>query len=143
MANTVVLGTIWLEDIECNHCGHKISVRVKEDHAQCPVCGALYEKQHLSLNQDSVSATYEFLGFACMYSSGFDKCKNICPSPYMYCADHSNEETISKQEDSIQHYKKRLEKEEDRLKMMKESRKTWIVMKLSGIDEQDSSLSED
>ena len=134
--NIHVKGNIVLDGIECRHCKNKVLGSVLESIGVCDNCGARYELLNTNLSNQKVTVEFKFEGFNCLEISFFSKCNNICPAPFMYCRSHSDDVSIKRAEGTVESAKKTVEKEKDKLNMIKESKKTWMVTKLSGIEDE-------
>lgn len=131
-----ICGKIILEEFKCLNCGEieSFDKSVKEIRS-CRECGALYRLTSLLTDAEyKVKVEYEMDGFLCLEQTYFNKCKNCCPAPYMYCKEHSSEEAIQKAKEDIESAKRALEKAENKLEKVEASRKNWIITDISGLN---------
>jgi hypothetical protein len=134
--NVHVKGRIVLNGIDCQHCNRKIFNNVNssmKDIEICESCGARYKLVNININNGEPSVEYTFTGFNCIEQGWLEKCTNTCPAPFMYCQNHSDDDSIKKAEKHIEEAKEKVTAAEDKLKSVKESKKTWMVTELSGI----------
>ena len=134
--NIHVKGKIVLEGIECQHCNNKILNGTLEDIHVCSSCGARYKGVATKLNNGEPTVEYTFTGFNCIEMNYFDKCNNTCPAPFMYCQYHCNDASIEKAKRVIEEAKNKVEEAKDKLKAVEESKKTWMITELSGINDE-------
>jgi len=145
-----VTGKISMYDVTCIKCNGKISGYKILKEFICE-CGAKYDvnltgnpKVLMGPKGDpTVEYLYNFLGFVCIHSSYSDRCENICPASFMYCKEHSDESSMDDIKKSIVYAEGNLNKIKESFERMQESRKTWLIKKVSGIDEQDDSIRKD
>lgn len=131
-----ISGRIMLDSMECHHCKAKIFGSNIDIVDVCETCGAKYELVNTNLSGKDVTAEFKFEGFNCLEQGYFDKCQNTCPAPFMYCKDHCNDAAIQKAENAIKSAEKTVQKEKDKLELIKKSKKTWMVTELSGINDE-------
>jgi hypothetical protein len=136
----IVVGKIMIKDISCQHCGNFISMWARSDFIKCNMCGASYEVKKSTLKDQHVEYEFDFVGFQCIYNNVGSTCKNTCPSQGMYCEDHVSDKSFEKASSSISYFKKQVENAEERLEIMKESKKTWLILKLSGMEEDNEGI---
>lgn len=138
--NIHVKGKVILEGVECHHCKNTILDSYILNTEICKSCGARYDLISTNVENNLIDAEYIFGGFNCMEQGWLEKCTNICPAPFMYCRQHSNDDSIKKAEREIEEAKGKVDQAKSKLDTIRESKKTWIVTKLSGMDndEQDS-----
>jgi len=127
-----------MQDGECIKCGETIRTWELQDSVRCKACGALYTLQDSALEGQHAEYTFEFAGFVCVYSRGLDDCSEPCPAPNMYCEKHTSEESFKYAKQSIEYAEKNLESAKENLEKMEESRKTWLIQKVSGIGDNDA-----
>lgn len=124
-----------MQDPTCAHCDNEIRVYGHSEEIKCPECGALYTLSKSEIGDGQAQYEYEFVGFNCIYNSFMDKCENMCPAPFMFCEEHVSDKFINEAERNIKSCEARLQESVERLDKMNESKKTWMIGKLSGIDE--------
>jgi len=98
----------------------------------------LYEIESKDVGDHQIDFTYKFIGFKCVYSSALEGCDNTCPAPHMYCKEHTSDASFESARKSIQYAENRLELAKETLQQMEESKKTWLIQEVSGIDEDSS-----
>jgi len=129
-----VKGKIMLDGVECQHCKNKILNGQLEDIHVCNSCGARYKLVRTNFTNGEPNMEYAFSGFNCIERNYFDKCNNTCPAPFMYCQYHCNDDSINKAKRAIDEAKSKVTDAESKLKAVEESKKTWMITELSGID---------
>lgn len=129
---------------DCLRCDAKVSfIRLPKDGARCSSCGAVYEYTKRDVGDKEVNYFFEFKGFNCINKEHFkDACANSCPGPNMYCLEHLSDKAFEKAKDHIKYSEQRVEEAKSTLETMKESKRLWLVNEMSGINEQDDTLSE-
>jgi len=132
-----------MNDTECEKCNGAIHFKDDADTAKCRTCGSLYEIDENIINEQVVERTYNFVEFQCIHATYTNKCNNKCPASEMYCMEHVSDDNLISAEQSVEYAKDRLQSAEEILEQMRESKKTWLIQKVSGIDEQDNSIWED
>lgn len=133
-----IIGKIIMQDSMCIKCGTKIQSWVRSDTIRCKICGAIYEVEDSTVGDQTVEYTYKFVGFHCIHSSSLESCDNICPASHMYCKDHTSDSSFEAANNSIRYAEERLEIVKETLTQMEESKKTWLIQEVSGIDEDNS-----
>jgi hypothetical protein len=136
----VVMGKIIMQDPKCAKCSNTIKVYsyANSNGIKCPDCGAYYELISQNSNAQpgvDIGFTYEFLEFRCIHSSYLTPCENVCPTLGMYCKDHTSDKFIEEVQKEITSNDRRLQESKTKLDRVYESKKTWLIGKLSGIDE--------
>jgi len=128
----------------CLRCDGKINVGRLENGAKCTSCGATYEYQKRDIGEKEIDYFFAFKGFGCIHRESLYKetCNHVCPGPGMYCKEHLTDKDFEKAQDAIKYSEQRLEENKETLEAMKESKRLWLVNRMSGIDEQDDTLSE-
>jgi rRNA maturation endonuclease Nob1 len=134
--NIHVKGKIVLDGIDCQHCNHKVLNGSLEETEICESCGARYKLVNVNINNNEPNSEYAFTGFNCIERGWLDKCHNTCPAPFMYCKYHSDDASIEKAKKAIDEAKCKVVEAEERLKVVEESKKTWMVTELSGINDE-------
>jgi len=133
-----VTGKINMQSVECEKCGTVIQQWVYSDIITCSSCGAIYNVTQSELVDQYVKYEFEFTEFQCMHKTISESCQNACPAPGMYCREHVSDDAFKEAHNSIKYAEERLEAANDKLELMKESKKTWLIQEVSGIgDEQD------
>jgi hypothetical protein len=127
-----------MQDSMCIKCGTKIQCWSYRESIKCKCCGALYEIENKDVGDQEIEFTYKFLGFKCIYSSALDSCDNTCPAPQMFCKEHTSDDSFAAAKKSIEYAENRLELAKETLNQMEESKKTWLIQEVSGIDEDSS-----
>lgn len=130
---------------DCLRCDGKISVGRLAQGAKCSACGATYEYKKRDIGEREIDYFFEFRGFSCIRrESTFsrDGCNNVCPGPGMFCKEHLSDKEFSKAQDAIKYAEQRLDESKEALSRMNESKRLWLVNRMSGIDEQDDTLPE-
>lgn len=133
-----------MSSTQCVRCSNKIHpIGTSMQSIQCEFCGALYACTGRNIGEKQINYSFEFRGFGCIHKEIFkDFCANSCPGPGMYCEQHLSDEEFKKAHSAIKHSEKRLEETKNTLAAMKESKRLWLVNKMSGINEQDNTISE-
>lgn len=129
-----------MQDPKCVKCNSNIKVYsyTNVGGIKCPDCGAYYQLLNQNNNAQpgiDINFTYEFVEFRCIYVSYLNPCDNVCPAPEMYCQEHTSDKFIEEVQKEIVSNDKRLKESKDKLDKVYESKKTWLIGKLSGIDE--------
>lgn len=135
-----ITGRISLQDSKCEKCDSTIQVWKKTDSIKCKHCGALYEITSTDISSENLSFTYDFISFKCVHSDISGPCENSCPAPGMYCKEHVSDKSFKGAKDSIKYAEVRLQDAKDTLERMEESKKTWLIQEVSGLDEQDDAV---
>lgn len=91
----------------------------------CITCGAVYEKIKCDVEDKSINCIYNFKGFRCNYYN----CEKECPLAFMYCLEHCNNKVIERAKNTIRDAENRIENENIKIKLMEESKKTWLITK--------------
>lgn len=126
-----ITGKIILELAQCLHCEYKFRFDISNNIERCNNCGASYKLIQYSTDTSEVLCSYKFDNFLCRYF----KCDNKCPLPFMYCIEHCGTKYIGKVEDNIKYANSTIKSDREKINLMKESKKTWMITKLSGINE--------
>lgn len=134
--NIHVKGKIVLDGIKCQHCDTCVLNGSPDNTEICSSCGAKYKLINVNINNNKSNVEYTFVNFNCIDQNWSGKCNNICPTPYMYCQSHSDDDSIEKAEKSIEVAKTKVVEAEDKLKTIKKSKKTWMITELSGIKDE-------
>jgi len=129
-------------DAMCIRCGITLKVYKQSAVIKCKECGAVYNLTERKLNDENVELDYDFAGFNCIHTTYDSTCSNACPAAQMYCKEHTSDESFESAKSSIGYAEKSLEAAKDVLEKMEESKKTWLIQEVSGIDE-DNSIRED
>lgn len=130
-------GKIVLSDFTCIHCGHKSIFLDMKSAWHCAKCGAKYKLMgHTINNLGNIECEYNMNGFNCIQGSYTNKCDNVCPAPYMYCKEHSDKEHLERAKRAVSDAAKRVEDAKSNYKLVEESRKTWMITELSGMDDE-------
>lgn len=135
-----ISGSVKLDISPCYNCNNHIYVsndKPKQIEI-CVICGARHILKNIALTKyNEIEAEVEPDGFNCLSdvsSYSISHCLNKCPSPSMFCKDHSGEISIDQAKDNIVYRKKDVTIAKERLKMIESSRKIWAITQLSGID---------
>lgn len=132
-------GKAIIYNFECAHCGYKDHSMEMKANWSCVKCGARYSLvSHLVDANGEIDYEYDMVGFVCIQNDFMEKCDNQCPAPYMYCKVHSSEKHLERAKKSIDDAKRRVEDAKHKCKLVEESRKTWMITELSGIDNEQS-----
>lgn len=137
-----LIGKIAVQDADCEVCTNTIRLYNRSDTVICANCGAKYDLETSTMHDQHIEYEYKRDGFCCIHSSLLEKCNNSCPSQFMYCEKHCNEKSLEQAEKNIKRAEISLEDTKEALQRMKESRKIWLIQKVSGINEQDDSVRE-
>ena len=133
-----VEGSILLNQVKCQHCDNNILGEAMVRETICKKCGAKYKLISVTtLHSDidnEIKAEYQFENFNCIQLEFFDKCKNTCPAPFMFCKDHTNDTFIKISENMIERAEIKLVESKEKLELIKKSKKNWMITELSGID---------
>ena len=129
-----VTGRIVSSDINCVKCGTGIRVSGKPEDLFCNACGCYYKLMKAEIIENQVELEYDSMGFVCMFSTYNSNCRNYVPSPDTYCKDHSDDKTIEKVKQEIEYTEKNLNGLKVKLERIEESKKIWLINKLSGLD---------
>lgn len=139
---TTFSGKYHMPAVTCLNCSVSISLfpcDSKDKITKCRSCGAMHKilnvANPVSEEHIYIKIEYDTYEFSCIYDTYKQTCLKICPSPYMFCKDHSSKEEEEKTRKSISYAKTTQKNLEDKLITIKKSRKTWMIMELSGIDE--------
>lgn len=140
-----VIGKISMQSPECIKCGENIKLYARSNILRCESCGAFYEMQTQNLGDQHVEFTYDFKSYKCMNKVIFekDKCEEECPAPHMYCLNHLTDEHFTQARSGITYAEQRVEEAKDKVQRMEEAKKTWLIKEVSGIDDQDHTVSDD
>ena len=131
-----------MPDTICTECKYKIQFYNSFNNIRCNNCGAYYMVESKLIVNSGVEFMYNFIEFKCTYSF-MEPCLNVCPMPYMFCKSHITEECAKQIKSSYIYASNALQRSKDRLKRIQESKKTWVITRLSGIDEKRDSISKD
>ena len=132
-----------MQDTICEKCRATIKIWTKSNKIKCRECGSLYELESSESGDQHINYVFSFVGFECIHSALSSACNNLCPAPGMFCKEHVSDESFKAIENSISYVAQRLVTAEATLEQMKESKKTWLIQEVSGINEQDSSIRKD
>jgi hypothetical protein len=138
-----VIGKIAMQDPVCEKCSTKIPIWKRDNIIKCRECGAFYTIIDSELQDQHIDYSFNFVGFKCINITNFQGCDNICPAPGMYCREHVSDSNFITAKNSITYAIERLADAKENLKRMEESKKTWLIQEVSGIDEQNNSIRED
>lgn len=120
-----VSGSIILDSIQCFHCDRKFRFLTTNKLENCTTCGAVYEQIKYDLGDKGIDCTYDFKGFRCKYYN----CEEECPLAFMYCLEHCKDTFVERVESSIRGAENTIKNENEKLKLIEESKKTWLVTK--------------
>jgi ribosomal protein S27E len=138
-----VSGRISMQDTDCIKCDNLIRLFARSDTIRCDNCGATYNFVDSTNGDQHIEFMYEFVEFRCVLG-GMEKCHNPCPAPSMFCKEHVSDESFKRTNSELQYAEKRIGEVKEKIRRMEESKKVWIIQKLSGIDnEQDDTISKD
>jgi hypothetical protein len=129
------IGKINIPSIMCEKCGCAIQMYSYQTEIKCAACGSTYELISSAIQEGNVEMVYEFAEFQCMHKTYSEQCPNKCPAPEMYCKQHTSDEAFKDACSSVKYCKERLAEAEDKLNRMEESKKTWLIEEVSGINE--------
>lgn len=132
-----------MQDSTCEKCGIEIQIWKRADTIRCKNCGALYDIISSELQDQHIDYVFNFIEFRCINVAALKDCDNACPAPGMYCKEHVSDTSFTSVRSSISYATQRLADAKEILERMEESKKTWLIQEVSGIDEQDSSVRED
>jgi hypothetical protein len=134
-----VVGKINMQDCNCVKCSASMYIKARSDKLKCNNCGALYSLDNSELCDQHLEFDYNFEGFECLYEDYLDgSCGEICPAMKMYCKEHSGEKFQNMAKNNITYAEKKLEEAKNKLDNINESRRTWLIQEVSGLDEDDS-----
>ncbi len=132
-----ITGKILFQDFDCVRCSHKIRLyNFDPTNIKCGDCGAVYIliDQKVQDGYKTVNFGYDFYGFKCIYS-GIDACENLCPSPFMYCKEHCSDQSLERIKDDISFNMDKIKNLKNKLELMEESKKNWLISEVAGLDE--------
>jgi len=129
-----VEGKISLSAFNCFNCQAPIMLSNANAFEVCDDCGGKYKRTNVSFCNNKVEVEFMSDGFGCLEQGYFAKCNNSCPGPNMYCKEHSNDDALDRAKQALKSSEETVRKREDRIRQIKESRKTWAISKLSGLD---------
>jgi len=138
-----VIGKIAMQDAQCIKCSESMKLYARSDVLRCDNCGSFYEQVGQQPGDQHIEFTYDFKNYRCTHTTYMDKCENECPAPYMYCLEHLKEENFNEAKRIIVSAEERVEHSKEILSRMEEAKKTWLIKEVSGIDDQDHTISED
>lgn len=136
-----------MQDLICIKCDNAIRLYSQDESIKCGKCGkcgecGAYYVSRLGSNQtvqvsasNEIEIEYEFVEFRCIQSDYFKLCSNVCPAPYMFCQEHTDDKNVDSAIRDVQYNEKRLQTSKDKLEKIYESKKIWLIGKLSGVDE--------
>ena len=127
-----------MKDTTCIKCGCLIQQWVRSDNIKCKQCGALYKLSSSDAQDQAIEYSYDFVGFNCIHSSISGDCDKFCPAPRMYCKEHVSDESFENINKQISYAEDRVKALKEDLECMQDSKKTWLIQKVSGIDEDSS-----
>jgi len=132
-----------MREADCLKCDNPIRVSAGATETICS-CGAKYIVSNRYLDLDNVTYELDFSGFICINNRSYmNKCYNACPTAHMFCEDCVSDKHIDDKNRDIQTAQKRLEEHKHILDRILESKKVWLMRKLSGLSEEDDTLPED
>lgn len=133
------IGKIVMMNTVCIKCNSTISIFSGDrSSTKCLSCGAFYSKKlpPLSISDHSeVTIDYEFIEYRCMHSYFSDACTNVCPAQSMFCEGHSDDRSINYAIQDVSYCEARLLEAKEKLSLINESKKTWLIANISGINE--------
>jgi len=136
-----VTGKINMQNAECEKCGEIILSWVYSDIITCGTCGAIYNVSASTMEDQYIQYEFEFVEFQCMQKSIAESCNNYCPAPGMYCKEHTSDKAFKDANNSIRYSEERLATAKEKLELMEESKKTWLIQEMSGIeDDKDNTI---
>ena len=140
--NLIVPIKMMYGDVDCLICSTGIKVRDKGDSLRCGDCGAHYSLIAENVYCDDPNLMYEFAGHMCLHNNtGINLtveerwCQEVCPTSRMYCKIHCADSYIDNARGGVSYSKGRVARAEELLDTLEESKKTWLIKELSGIDE--------
>ena len=116
----------------CEKCSNLIDF--DSDEVKCRECGAVYGIDSTEINEDEILKIYNFVEFRCMHRTYAESCNNKCLAPEMYCEEHTKDEDFISARNSLTYANDRVRVAGRVLERMEESRKLWLIKKVSGID---------
>lgn len=132
-----ITGTVYFGQLDCPNCSSPIlfngDIQIK-----CKKCGAFMQVKSTKIVDYKMECILNYDGFVCINSAYQNTCFNVCPAEYMYCKEHCKQENIDDQKKRIKSAEEDLSEQKEKLKLIEASRKTWLITKLSGIDEEDT-----
>jgi len=138
----IAVGKINIPNVMCEKCGSSIQMHAYQAVVKCSTCGSTYELASSEIKEGNVEMTFEFAEFQCMHKTYSEQCQNKCPASEMYCKKHTSDEAFKDAHNSVSYYREYLAEAEDKLNRMEESKKTWLIEEVSGINE-DSTVPKD
>ena len=136
------VGKILTQDTNCIKCGSQLRIYGKPNEISCG-CGAHYGILCAEIVEQQVEMEYAFMGFICIHSTFSDSCKNSCPAPNMYCKDHCSDKAIESAKKEIDYAEQRVIQTKNKLAALEESKKTWLINEMSGLSDEDYTVSKD
>lgn len=131
----IAVGKISMPNIMCEKCGMTMQMYNYQPMLKCPSCGSMYKLESSVIQEGNVEMTYEFTEFQCLHKTYSEQCKNKCPAPEMFCKEHTSEAAFEEANKSVKYYQDLLAGAEEKLRKMEESKKTWLIEEVSGINE--------
>lgn len=131
------IGKISMPNLMCEKCGCAIQSYNYSESLKCSSCGAIYETSGAEIKDGAVEIVYEFLAFQCLHATYNNPCKNVCPAPEMYCKEHTSDSAFDDANKNIKYYEDLMTAAQDKLHKMEESKKTWLITEVSGLNEDD------
>ena len=132
----IAVGKINMQNATCAHCSASISTWRwnQEDMVTCSECGAVYRKGGSELKVDEVHVIYDFVEFRCLCKLP-SPCTNVCPTGGMFCQEHVSDEEFKKVNDGKKYHLDRIAEVEKVLNRMSESKKTWLITQIGGLND--------
>lgn len=93
-------------------------------------CGALYDVD-IGEKDGEFWCEFNSAGFACIEYG----CENTCPTSQTYCREHCDDKAAENVNRAIKYHEQDVERQKEKLDLILESRKTWAVLDLSGVEE--------
>ena len=137
-----LIGKIYVQDTNCIRCNAPLKIYGKPDELSCG-CGAHYGILKAEIVEQQVEMEYAFMGFICIHSGFNQSCRVSCPAPNMYCKEHCSDKAIDSAKKDIEYSEQRTIQAKNKLVSLEESKKTWLISEMSGLNEQDDSVSKD
>lgn len=127
----------------CNSAVNMLSPEHSDRYAKCASCGASYGFTDRLLEDKEVRYTFDFKNYECIFKELFGiSCRGITLGPNMYCLDHLTDDFFTKARSAIRGAEQKIDEATETLQLMKDSKKLWLINEMSGIDEQEDSVSD-
>jgi len=120
--------------LTCSQCSGTLYAFHKSN-LRCSDCGANYEKIEERTEDLEWEIDYKLSGFKCRHHDFLTMtyCDNDCPTSHMFCEEHISEKEFVRAKEMVRYNEKALESSKLILESMEQSKKNWLVNKLSGL----------